>query len=1554
MRYIKILSASPTQETLYEHHSTNGGGKSNLLITETNVDSTVAENLVRFQPAFVSKATHSVCSIPQKYTAHIVIDCSNLHSKGLSISPGQHQQKSKQNQNTAKGSLSAIKVEMDCAPLIEEAADASAVVATLTQSPVEVAKVVLAIQGMKCQKCVNKIVNSTSSLRGIQSVKINLSEKCGTFIVQSNFITSKEIVDHLKVMGFETSVIPPEDSSGFGFSCSVMMAVAGMKCSKCEKKIHSKLITLPGVKSAEVSQPDASAKVTFDASVLESKDIAACVRQLGFVVDILNPVTGDIDVQRSPADLRTHPRSSPLKANTGGEPNAPVLKRCVVNLQRVNNFTDKIKVESGLLKKPGVKSAAVDLQAATAEVIFDGAVIKCARCICKAIKDMGYEADPRVAAYVIEAQNQAAAPDTMLIEIGAPQNLADQGDVPSAGGDSCRAAPLLNNQSESSAPFKQTASDSGPTQYERVLYITGMTCHSCVIAIENKVASLLGVTKVKVDLLEEKAKVIYNSDIVKLNEIASCIRELSFDVSHQPPPDRPEAIDATGSKRKIGAVQKKDGFEKEQAASVSVDMGGSSKDMTVTVGIKGMSCSSCVAKIEGDIQKLVGVHSISISLMGEKGVIVFDPVAISTEGIVTAIRALGYDCQVLETKSASQGSKQTLKLVISNVLSPAAAKDIQSKCLDLIGVNGCVVDASSGSMMVSFKNDKTGPRKIVNGLTTLGYSVSVKQRKEIDNHGGTIHKWRKSFLTSLFFGVPTILLMVLMNVISFHYMVVPGLSLMNLILFCFALPVQFYSGMPIYQTAWTALKHRSTNMDVLITLATWVSFTYSCVVVFFAIVLGLEASPMTFFETSPMLMTFVCLGRWLESIARAKTSDALSKLMSLQPSEAVLVTTSKGGAIQTEEVIDVDLVEKDDILKVVPGAKIPVDGIVIQGTSAVDESMVTGEPMHVNKKINSRVIGSTVNQTGSFLMKATHVGCETTLNQIVKLVEEAQTSKAPVQRRADIIAGYFVPVIVILSCSTLVFWLVFGFGTSFHANMDKLGANQKGTAKVFGEKEHVIEFAFRCAISVLSIACPCALGLATPTAVMVGTGVGALHGILIKGGEPLELIKNLKRICFDKTGTITVGRPKVTAVKIVHSSGSASSSERYSAKKLMAIVGSAEADSEHILGKSIVTYAKKLLGVDKLASTNDFKAVPGYGISCTVSGVEDLLQQSRESGKNAQERDNDVIDENGCKRRTSDSSDYGSGHSNSDTERQFASPAIVSDFVNEYKVLVGNQKWMVENSVFVSDNLLQIVDEFESRQETAVLVAVDGKVVAIVSISDPIKPEARIAIQALKNMGVDVYLLSGDNRKTVESVAEAVGFGKKCFSEVLPSHKLRKIDQLQKGALNSGSTKRVCVGMVGDGINDSPALAKADVGIAIGSGTDVAIESASVILIRNDLTDVATAIDLSRTTVRRIYMNFTFAMIYNVIGIPIAAGALVYFGIVLQPWMASGAMAMSSVSVVCSSLLLKLYRKPNYKVMANEDSNAGFMGGKYSSKSSMVQYITADESEQKLLGETEA
>jgi len=720
-------------------------------------------------------------------------------------------------------------------------------------------------------------------------------------------------------------------------------------------------------------------------------------------------------------------------------------------------------------------------------------------------------------------------------------------------------------------------------------------------------------------------------------------------------------------------------------------------------------------------------------------------------------------------------------------------------------------------------------------------------------------------------------------------------------------------------------------------------------------------------------------------------------------------TNSKKKTINNEvkEVaMDVELVEKNDILKVVPGAKVPVDGVVIEGSSCVDESMVTGEPMPVDKKVGSRVIGSTVNQHGCFMMRATHVGSETTLNQIVKLIEEAQTSKAPVQRRADYIAGFFVPTVVILSCSTLVWWLLFGFFSDFHNDMkhaiptddddhDNRGDNShmehdsmNGQQRVFGESEHIIEFAFRCAISVLSIACPCALGLATPTAVMVGTGVGALNGILIKGGEPLETMKNLKRICFDKTGTLTLGTPKVTSVKIVHSSKEYK--VNFTARSLMALVASVEASSEHILAKSIVDYGRKLLQFESnhgLATVKDFKAVPGYGIRGIVVNPYALLKQSlanklqetintTNAGRNNKEEDRNedsgdaTAPNNNINRLFSDSSyvmcnessDYGSGMSNSEGNADDNNGCQGLKPLHDYRVLVGNQKWMRENELFVSDQLIQIVEKYETRQETAVLVAVDDRIVAIIAISDPIKPEARSAVCALKKMGVDVYLLSGDNRRTVESVAEAVGIGKKCFSEVLPSHKLKKIEQLQKGSnANGNGRSRVFVGMVGDGINDSPALAKADIGIAIGSGTDVAMESASVILIRNDLTDVVTAIDLSRTTVNRIYLNFVLAMLYNMLGIPIAAGALVHWGIVLEPWMASGAMAMSSVCVVCSSLLLKLYRKPDISgaaiaTSAGDEKFAGVSGSnpasgvfRYASKSSMIQYISSNESEQRLL-----
>uniref|UniRef100_A0A8C3RU15 P-type Cu(+) transporter n=1 Tax=Chelydra serpentina TaxID=8475 RepID=A0A8C3RU15_CHESE len=505
------------------------------------------------------------------------------------------------------------------------------------------------------------------------------------------------------------------------------------------------------------------------------------------------------------------------------------------------------------------------------------------------------------------------------------------------------------------------------------------------------------------------------------------------------------------------------------------------------------------------------------------------------------------------------------------------------------------------------------------------------------------------------------------------------------------------------------------------------------------------------------------------------------------------------------------------------------------------DASLSGEAMPVTKKPGSTVIAGSINQNGSLLISATHVGADTTLSQIVKLVEEAQTSKAPIQQFADKLSGYFVPFIVAVSVVTLFAWIVIGF-----VNFEIVETYFHGYNKSISKTEVIIRFAFQAAITVLCIACPCSLGLATPTAVMVGTGVGAQNGILIKGGEPLEMAHKVKVVVFDKTGTITHGTPEVMQVKILMEDN------QMPRNKILAIVGTAESNSEHPLGTAITKYCKKELDSETLGTCTDFQVVAGCGISCKVTNIEALLYRRNE----------------------------------------------------KYSVLIGNREWMNRNGLLLKSDIDNAMIEHERRGCTAVLVAVDGVLCGLIAIADAVKPEAELAVHILKTMGLEVVLMTGDNSKTARYIASQVGITK-VFAEVLPSHKVAKVKQLQEEG------KRVA--MVGDGINDSPALAMANVGIAIGTGTDVAIEAADVVLIRNDLLDVVASIDLSRKTVRTIRFNFVFALIYNLVGIPVAAGVFLPVGIVLQPWMGSAAMAASSVSVVCSSLLLKLYKKPSYE-----------------------------------------
>uniref|UniRef100_A0A9J8D4E4 P-type Cu(+) transporter n=1 Tax=Cyprinus carpio carpio TaxID=630221 RepID=A0A9J8D4E4_CYPCA len=1031
-------------------------------------------------------------------------------------------------------------------------------------------------------------------------------------------------------------------------------------------------------------------------------------------------------------------------------------------------------------------------------------------------------------------------------------------------------------------PEEKVSEPSSDSSITTVFQVTGMHCKSCVVNIQDNISKLPGVSSVVVSLENTQAVIQHNPKETSAAELQKAIEGLppgSFKAAVLPASPEP------------GFLQ----------PLVSV----------AEIHIEGMTCGSCVQSIEGVISQKKGVRSAKVSLASHQGTFEFDPLVTTSEELRAAIEDMGFDAFLPGNHFNSVLScfPETNSLVPSVVKSPSvrstslsplslkeneAESDAEpsantiSKCFIQIGgmtcascvaniernlknemavfnVASCVFSSGVHSVLVALMASKAevryspsiiDPQRIAEFIRELGFTASKDRPGSHLDHSREIQQWKRSFLISLFFCVPVMGMMIYMIIVdhqidmSHHHNLLPGLSIMNLISFLFCIPVQFIGGRYFYCQAYKAVKHRTANMDVLIVLATTIAFTYSVVILLVAMIEGAKVNPITFFDTPPMLFVFISLGRWLEQIAKSKTSEALSKLMSLQATEATVVTLKDDMSVISEEQVDVELVQRGDVVKVVPGGKFPVDGRVIEGHSMADESLITGEAMPVTKKPGSTVIAGSINQNGSLLIKATHVGTDTTLSQIVKLVEEAQTSKAPIQQFADKISGYFVPFIVGVSVLTLVAWILIGF-----VNFPLVEKYFPGYDKSISEAEAVIRFAFQASITVLCIACPCSLGLATPTAVMVGTGVGAQNGILIKGGEPLEMAHKIQTVVFDKTGTITYGAPKVVQVKML------AEGNRMPRSKLIAIVGTAENNSEHPLGAAITKYCKQELGTESLGTCTDFQAVPGCGIRCLVSNTENLLKRD-----------------------------------DSDTVVQTSS----------FTVLIGNREWMRRNALQVRADVDEAMTEHEKRGRTAVLVAVDNELCAMVAIADTVKPEAELAVHTLTAMGLEVVLMTGDNSKTARAIAAQVGI-RKVFAEVLPSHKVAKVEQLQLAG------KRVA--MVGDGVNDSPALAMADVGIAIGTGTDVAIEAADVVLIRNDLLDVVGSIDLSKKTVKRIRINFVFALIYNLVGIPIAAGVFMPVGLVLQPWMGSAAMAASSVSVVLSSLLLKCYTKPSAETL---------------------------------------
>uniref|UniRef100_A0A671NJ79 P-type Cu(+) transporter n=1 Tax=Sinocyclocheilus anshuiensis TaxID=1608454 RepID=A0A671NJ79_9TELE len=989
------------------------------------------------------------------------------------------------------------------------------------------------------------------------------------------------------------------------------------------------------------------------------------------------------------------------------------------------------------------------------------------------------------------------------------------------------------------------------------IHIEGMTCGSCVQSIEGMISQKKGVRSALVSLASHQGTFEYDPLVTTTEELRAAVEDMGFDAF------LPVVKSPLPSVRSLSLSPVWSAVKENEAESDAEPATNTISKCFIQIG--GMTCASCVANIERNLKNEHGVHSVLVALMAGKAEVRYSPSIIDPQRIAEFIRELGFTAAVMEDCDGSDG---TLELVVRGMTCASCVHKIESNLMKQKGILYASVALATNKAHIRYDPEVTGPRDVIRWIENLGFTASLVKKDRPGSHldhSREIRQWKRSFLISLFFCVPVMGMMIYMIIVdhqidtSHHHnataedrekyhstmflekQLLPGLSIMNLISFLFCVPVQFIGGRYFYGQAYKAVKHRTANMDVLIVLATTIAFTYSVVILLVAMVEGAKVNPITFFDTPPMLFVFISLGRWLEQIAKSKTSEALSKLMSLQATEATVVTLNDDMSVLSEEQVDVELVQRGDVVKVVPGGKFPVDGRVIEGHSMADESLITGEAMPVTKKPGSTVIAGSINQNGSLLIKATHVGTDTTLSQIVKLVEEAQTSKAPIQQFADKISGYFVPFIVGVSFLTLVAWILIGF-----VNFPLVEKYFPGYDKSISEAEAVIRFAFQASITVLCIACPCSLGLATPTAVMVGTGVGAQNGILIKGGEPLEMAHKIQSVVFDKTGTITYGAPKVVQVKML------AEGNRMSRSKLLAIVGTAENNSEHPLGAAITKYCKQELATESLGTCTDFQAVPGCGIRCLVSNTEHLLK-----------RDDSDSEENQCNAVLIQISDTSSDHP------LIMDPQLLTVVqTSSFTVLIGNREWMRRNALQVRAEVDEAMTEHEKRGHTAVLVAVDNELCAMVAIADTVKPEAELAVHTLTAMGLEVVLMTGDNSKTARAIAAQVGI-RKVFAEVLPSHKVAKVEQLQLEG------KRVA--MVGDGVNDSPALAMADVGIAIGMGTDVAIEAADVVLIRNDLLDVVGSIDLSKKTVKRIRINFVFALIYNLVGIPIAAGEITGF-----------------------------------------------------------------------------
>ncbi|OMJ22887.1 Copper-transporting ATPase 2 [Smittium culicis] len=1205
------------------------------------------------------------------------------------------------------------------------------------------------IHGMTCHSCVKAVNNSLKPFSQIADSHIILEK--GLLILTISEL-SDSLIDSIIVSvedsGFDIwplnhnvlsdSLIHSDDisSSTHLISC---ITIQGMTCNSCVNSIESTIKSMDGIQLISVFLKDSNSIVKYDPSIIHLNQIIQAIEDCGF--------------EASPLDIDSLTLSTTK------------VWSCKVSSIPSENIAENIS--NSLKTLPSVSKVETDPKNCIINITYNPKIDQVVDLVSKieqaGIAVLGENSEPSNS----EFSSNISLSNDYSKNLGTPLHpiSAFSPDF------------FSSNNKTSSTDFSSELSSDADTA--AVLDIRGMTCASCVNAIERNIGKIPGINFISVNLIAQQAKVIFSSDVLQLETIVNEINNLGFTATEI-------------SEEKI--------TKKADPNSSCLDT--TSKIKKISILIYGMTCSSCVNTIETELSNFHGIESVSVNLVLQSAAITYFSDLVGIRNIIQKIESLGFDAVV---------------------------------------------------------NPKMGNSQI----------ESLKRTQEINT-------WRSNAILSFYLGLPVfIIAKILPNFPSIKsflmHQIVIGLPLGVTIELILTTIIIFTVGKHFFIKSYVALSNGHATMDVLVSTGAGLAYLFSIFMLSWSVVKQNHGKAHCFFEAAALLIAFVSGGRYLENMAKGSTSTALAQLMTLTPSKALLVERDTSGKVINETLIASELIQVGDELRLSPGEKIAADGEIIEGSTEVDESTVTGEPLPVSKSIGSKLVAGTVNSTGSISMICTQVGSDTTLAQIVRLVEEAQVGKSPIQLFADKVSHYFVPVVLILSVLTFISWMIISYSPSIQ-KPDLLNKHADRTGSYF-------VVCLQIAVAVVVVACPCALGLSTPTAVMVGTGVGAQMGILIKGGDTLENAHNIDTVVFDKTGTLTKGELDVYDLIIDQS---------WERKIFLALVGSAESRSEHSLGKSLHNYCGRVLGKDVLMSqleTLDFRALTGLGVRCKVR----ILPTA------------------------------------SFFDNKISSPM---------SILIGNIRLMDISSVEIPKYIYQAVEKYENTGCTVLLVSIDNKFAGAIAMSDVLRPESLQTVHALKNMGIRVIMVTGDQPRTAQFIAKSCGIDS-VYAGISPSGKQEIVSYLQ--ASPPSRSKKLSafslfsrflrifkrhgyeqlqecskVAMVGDGINDSPALAAADVGIAICTGTDVAMEAASLVLMRKDISDVVTALDLSRTIFQRIRLNYIWACMYNFIGIPLAMGFFIPFGIELSPVFASGAMVMSSLSVMVSSLLLKLYKKPQF------------------------------------------